>query len=455
MGGHGVWHLGLTYPDRFAAIGPSASWISFRSYAGGTRTDNPTPVEEPLQRAAAPSDTLSLLRNAGHYGVYILHGEKDDNVPVEQAREMKAELGKFHHDLIFHEAPGMGHWWDICDEPGADCVDWAPMFDFFARHALPGDEAVREIEFTTACPAVSASSHWLTIHAQGQQLKPSTVTVRCDPWKRRFVGATQNVTRLALDVAHLLAGGPLAVELDGQKIESIPWPADEARLWLERANGAWTVSGRPSPALKGPYRTGLFKEAFRNRVVFVYGTQGTAEETAWALAKARYDAETFYYRGNASVDVIADTQFDASAQPDRNVILYGNADTNAAWKALLADSPVQVRRGQARVGERVLPGNDLACYFVRPRPDSEVASVGVVAGTGSTGQRLAERSAYLISGAAYPDVLVIGPSMLSEGSGGIRAAGFFGQDWSVEPALQVTQVESASETKAAMVFGLR
>ena len=24
MGGHGAWHLGVTYPDRFAAVGPSA-----------------------------------------------------------------------------------------------------------------------------------------------------------------------------------------------------------------------------------------------------------------------------------------------------------------------------------------------------------------------------------------------------------------------------------------------
>ncbi|MBI5865193.1 MAG: hypothetical protein HZB38_11925, partial [Planctomycetes bacterium] len=31
MGGHGTWHLGVTFPDRFAAIGPSAGWISFWS----------------------------------------------------------------------------------------------------------------------------------------------------------------------------------------------------------------------------------------------------------------------------------------------------------------------------------------------------------------------------------------------------------------------------------------
>ena len=32
MGGHGVWHIGSLFPDRFAAIGPSAGWISFWTY---------------------------------------------------------------------------------------------------------------------------------------------------------------------------------------------------------------------------------------------------------------------------------------------------------------------------------------------------------------------------------------------------------------------------------------
>src|SRR5262249_31237873 len=63
MGGHGVWHLGATFPDRFAAIGPSAGWVSFWSYAGARRPEKPTAVQELLLRAAAPSDTLALVRN--------------------------------------------------------------------------------------------------------------------------------------------------------------------------------------------------------------------------------------------------------------------------------------------------------------------------------------------------------------------------------------------------------
>ena len=40
---------------------------------------------------------------------------------------------------------------------------------------------------------------------------------------------------------------------------------------------------------------------------------------------------------------------------DRNVILYGNAESNAAWPVLLGESPVQVRRGQVKIR----PAHDL------------------------------------------------------------------------------------------------
>ncbi len=63
MGGHGTWHLGVTYPDRFAAIAPSAGWISMWSYAGARRAESAPPIQQLVQRATAPSDTLALAQS--------------------------------------------------------------------------------------------------------------------------------------------------------------------------------------------------------------------------------------------------------------------------------------------------------------------------------------------------------------------------------------------------------
>ena len=425
MGGHGTWQLGVTYPDRFAAIAPSAGWISFWSYAGSKRDETPSAVQALVQRAATPSDTLMLASNYLHHGVYILHGDADDNVPVSEARKMKEELSKFHHDFMYHEQPGAGHWW------GNACVDWPPIFDFFARHKIPDDESVFDINFSTANPRISSSSHWLSIEAQEHSLAKSAVAIRYEPQARRFSGVTENVTRLAFAVRHVKPGGTLSVNLDGQKIEKIPLPEKEPKIWLSRIDGKWQPIDKPSPALKGPHRSGPFKEAFYHRMLFVYATQGTPEENAWAFAKARFDAEGFWYRGNGSIEVVPDVEFNAAREPDRGVILYGNADNNAAWQSLLSGSPVQVGRGAVRIEGREQRGEDLACLFLRPRPGSDQACVGVVSGTGIVGLKLTDRMPYFLAGVAYPDCTVFGLDALSKASAGVAVAGFFGEDWSV------------------------
>jgi hypothetical protein len=166
--------------------------------------------------------------------------------------------------------------------------------------------------------------------------------------------------------------------------------------------------------------------------LLVYGTSGTDEENKWAVAKARYDAETFWYRGNGALEVIPDTRFDFNRDTDRSVILYGNSDTNGAWAKLLATCPIEVKRGEVGAGSHRESGDDLAVVMVRPRPGSDVAMVGIVGGTGPVGMRLTDRLRWFVSGIVYPDLMVLGPKVLSEGTADVRAWGYFGLDWQID-----------------------
>lgn len=427
MGGHGTWHLGVTFPDRFAAIAPSAGWVSMFSYAGASRAESPDPVDELIARATNPSDTLALVRNLAGQGVYVLHGDADDNVPVSQARSMREQLGAFHPDFAYYERPGAGHWW------GNECVDWPPLIAYLREHELPPIDRIRRVDFVTMSPGVSARSAWATIESQAKSLAPSAVHLGSDPEKRRIEGTTENVARLAIEVA--AAPGPVDVALDGQTLNGVVHEGGSIRLARSR-DGAWSALAGPTPSdQKGPRRDGPFKEAFNHRFVLVHGTTGTPEERAWSLARARYDAEVFWYRGNGSVDVVSDAAFLDPARADefrdRSVILYGHAGSHAAWGPLLGDGPVRVDRGVVRVGDREIKGDDLACLFVRPRPGSAVASVGVVSGSGPAGLHLSAAPPYFVSGVGFPDLTVL---RAGDGARPPRAvaAGYFGGDWGVD-----------------------
>jgi pimeloyl-ACP methyl ester carboxylesterase len=449
MGGHGTWIIGATYPDKFAAIAPSAGWTTFWSYGGAEHFDkNQTPITRIFQRALNPGDTMALAKNTLSEGVYILHGDKDDNVPVEQARTMKTFLTELQHpDLQYHEQEGAGHWW------GNQCMDWPALMDFLKSHSIPKPSEVAHLQFTTANPAVSARCHWASILQQQNQDDFSSIdlTVKTDEHNRRsrvIQGTTTNVAALAIHIAALGPDAEAVLEIDHAVLD--PRPARDT-IYLKRttpvldANGivsqpsTWALAAAPAPTEKNPARCGPFKHAFNRRAVLVYGTKGSPEENAWMLAKARFDAETIWYRGNGCFDIVADTDFTAPGYPDRSVILYGNNNINAAWELLLKDSPLEVHRGGMFIGEHEFKDDWFAALFARPRPPGpnspESASlVGAVAFTGLRGARALERLSYFSSGVAYPDWTVFSARTLTEGMKGVEGAGYFDNSWALDEA---------------------
>ncbi|MPR33375.1 alpha/beta hydrolase-fold protein [Salmonirosea aquatica] len=430
MGGHGTWFLGATYPGNWAAIAPCAGYPTLSSYGShdGMIPDSASsPMEAMLLRASNPSNVLALVQNYKPLGVYINHGDADRTVSVEYARQMKKLLAGFHPDFSYYEYPGGSHWY------GDISVDWPPLFDFFSWHTLAKDTATaaNHVDFTTANPGVSGRMKWATIHQQQEPLRFSRIVLDRDQAKNRITGTTQNVATLSLDLGAFAPGTEVKIQLDS--VAEVPYSVKSPNetIFLKKED-TWKVAGKPDARQKGTRRSGTLKEPFNHRMVFVYATGGSAAEKAWALDKAKFDMESWYYRGNGAVDLIADTEFDPQRYPDRGVVLYGNATNNAAWPKLLADCPIQVANGTLTVGTRTFSGNNLAAYFVWPRQDSEVASVAVVSGTGLIGMQAANANQYFSGGSGFPDFMIFTNDMLRSGVTGVKMAGFYNNDWSLK-----------------------
>ncbi len=446
MGGHGTWQIGAQFPGEFAAIAPSAGWISFSSYTGGRAgaAADATPAGRMLARAALASDTLELQDNYRGEGVYVLHGDADDNVPVQQARQMFKQLaGIAHPDFSYYERPGAGHWW------GDECVDWPPLMRFLFARALPEPKSVMHVAFRTAAPQVSQRRDWVRIEQQQRPFQISSVDVTLDPKAGSIDGTTTNVQMLTL-VPPLDAPAPgqtrtVKVKLDGQSLEATQRVATPHLRFVNLPTGdgkfAWSVDpqsasgAKPAPippTQKKPARGGPFKMAFAHGFVAVVGTQGSPAADALLLAKARLDAENWWVRGNGRFELIMDTDFDAAQYPGRNIVLYGNRDENSAWSTLLrGDESVTVRNGSVTLPTGPQQGDDIALLAVRPRADDPAGQVGIVAATGAVGMRSMMRTPVFVSGVGVPDLVAWRASTLRDGATGILEAGYFGNDWSV------------------------
>ncbi|NBX32512.1 MAG: alpha/beta hydrolase, partial [Planctomycetes bacterium] len=470
MGGHGTWQLGAHFPGEFAAIAPSAGWVSFGSYVGATAAGSaPTnasgtaedPAAQMLLRAGRASDTLSIKENYLQQGVYVLHGDADDNVPVSEAREMFKQLAAISHpDFEYYERPGAGHWW------GNECVDWAPLMQFLFRHTLPEMKDMTRVRFQTVSPQVSQRDGWVRVLQQKKPFEVSSVDMVLDVAKRTVAGTTVNVKTLDLVVpiampvsgASASAGNASAsastastpaqitVTLDNQAI-TITQTMDNPHLRFHREQGSadnivWSLDpgcrdgSKPAPLPaheKKPARGGPFKSAYAHGFVAVVGTKGDDAADALIMAKARFDADQWWVRGNGRFEILTDTAFDPKQYLGRNVVLYGNHDQNAAWGALIGDSTsIDVRNGSFAGPTSRHTGDDIATMFVLPRIDCEQGQVGVVAATGAVGMRAAMRTPIFSAGVGVPDLIAFRAAMLTDGATGIIEAGFFGNDWGID-----------------------
>jgi pimeloyl-ACP methyl ester carboxylesterase len=423
MGGHGTWYLGITYPDKFAAIAPCAGYPDLGEY-GGRGAGNVMeqfPAYKPFKRAVTYGRTLSMLDNLRQSGVYIFHGSEDRTVSTNEARRMRELLGKFHDDFCYYEFPGGGHWFD-------QCMDWKPIFEFFSRHSIPKADDVKTIDFTTASPGISATDYWLGVE---QQIVPCEFTnikaVRDNDTVR--IEKADNASVIVLDLPQLTFNSANVKIVIDNKTFTVP---AKSKPILSLETGEWKLTDKINTKQRysGRYGGG-FKFAFDHNAVLVYPTKGTAAENALWLNKARFDAETFWYRGNGSFEVIPDTEYSAEKYAGRNVVVYGNKNNNRVWGKLLSNSPIQVASGVITSGDAIYKGNDLGVYFLYPHPDNDVNFVGVVGATGEKGIRGAALNNYLQPITGFPEIMIFKADILRTGIDALEYAGFYDNNWNL------------------------
>ena len=101
MGGNGVWYLAYRYPSRFAALVPICGFVT--PFFSTTRPFAPVVPAD----SGPPFDALA--RQLRRVPTWVVHGEIDGAVPVEQSRQAAAALKAVGAPVQYFEVLGTNH----------------------------------------------------------------------------------------------------------------------------------------------------------------------------------------------------------------------------------------------------------------------------------------------------------------------------------------------------------
>lgn len=445
MGGHGTWHMGLTNSDLFAAIVPSAGWTSHQIYVPWSLQKSlffGQPDQLAIRDKVLREDNpLVFLENARNLPIYIIQGGADDNVPPIHARLFTKYLeadAKFRNaDFIYQEVPGMGHWWDNDTFPGAQCVDNPALMVFLKNHTR--NPYPKQIHFKTTDLSQNNHHYWLTIDQLEKLYEDAIIDAKVD------VGTitiqAENIRQFKLDLnENIINTGKVSLSINNQEIKhdihSMPYTLSLA----QDASGRWRITSGVKPNASSVKRNttyGPIKQAYYSPFVLVYGTKGDSVMTELLLHQARIQALTWWIRANGQVEVLPDSEVTQSIIDKYNLILFGNAQTNAATARINNKLPIRILDGQIQLnisGIKRLYG-DLGIIFIYPNPLNSKKLILLYEGTTGKGQKLSDRFGTLYSGAGLPDFLILGEEVKQKGWGGVKAAGFFSNHWQLDSDL--------------------
>jgi len=387
MGGHGTWQFGVHYSDRFRVVGPSAGWSSFYSYGGDQ------PPTGPFARARASSFTLNYVENLANRAVYVIHGDADDNVPISEAYLMADAVEPIADEFFIHVEPDAGHWWDGDAAPGADCVDWPPLFDLMKERTL--DPTELDFTYRSPGPWVNGTYSYVSIRSELDPYEDSVVESSIEG--DAVTLATTNVRSMVLDGAALKKKGVAALTVDGKEVPLADGPI------------AWGPQDGKTPEVHGP-----FNQVFHRPFCFVYDPKASDKYQRYVS----FLVSTWTIIGNGHACAIPIKKLDDEIRSSYNIVYVGVPRSSVPVPDGI---PFSWEPSSLDVAGDLIPGGTLLFVF----PEEGHLSAAMVATEGA--EKLLFWEQPFSSRSGLPDYVGWTPA-------GAYTAGFFDSDWHFDPA---------------------
>ncbi|HYI91970.1 MAG TPA: prolyl oligopeptidase family serine peptidase [Bryobacteraceae bacterium] len=369
MGGAGTWHIGLHYPDQWAAIEAGAGFAETKIYA-----KLPADTPEYQLRTLHIYDAADYAENAANVPTVGYGGEIDPQLKASQLIQ-QGIAGLQNIKALFLVGPQTGHKWHPESLKQSD--------EFLNAAVKAGRQTPDRIHFITYTARYNRC-FWLTVDALDRHYERAEVDGTRDELK------TRNVAALTLDREE-------SPTIDGQK------------------------PGRGKSFIKdnGKWRTGTWK-GLRKR----HGLQGPIDD-AFLDSFVAVDAPE-KVRAEWAKWMRADLPTASSPQKGKAVVLFGDPQTNPAIKKINEKLPVRWSGEDIIVAEQRFPARDHTLAMIYPNPQDPEHYVVL-----NSGLTFGEREFKGTNALLYPrlgDYAVIRKS-----DGKVMVAGIFDEQWRLAP----------------------
>lgn len=361
MGGAGAWHLGLHYPDRWAAAGAGAGFVDYYGYQN-KKEKLPAYQDKPL----AIYDAVGYALNAANVPFVTYGGDQDKQLLASTTMLDAADpLGV---EIEFVLGKNIGHKFTPEGEKEFQA--------FLAKHAKKGRPLPSnrdKIRFTTSTLKYNRCG-WVTIAEMDEMYIPATVEAQISDDGRTAIVKSENVAALQLsrDVAD-------EAELDGDRL-ALRDAADGLLpdvVYLRDGDG-WRVLNYDdsrefmsnSERNKRHNLQGPIDDAFMQSFVVVRGT-GTPwsmthqKYSDWSLARFEREYDK-YLRG--TLPVIKADEVSPENIETQNLVLFGDPGSNSLLAKLLPELPIEWTKETLKINGEEYDPNTHTVVMVFPNP---------------------------------------------------------------------------------------
>jgi len=415
MGGAGAWHVGAHYADRWIAVAPGAGFAETARYQRLSPDKYPPDYEQKLWGAY---DVPGYVRNLFNTRTIAYSGELDKQ--IQAARVMEDAYTAEGRELEHLIGPGVEHQY----EPKT-LEELLQRLNTVVTLSDTKDLVVpRDVHLQTRTLRYSRQ-HWIRATGLEEHWKEARIDA-----KRPSTGSielqTRNVSRIEFD-------GPLAGSQPSTIVDGIDLGRGQGPLIKERNVWRWVREDErwPTTLAKRPRQQGPIDDAFLEPFVVVTptGKSRNAGFQAWCEFELAHFRQRWRALMRAELPEITDREV---SRDRRNLILWGDPDSNEAIRNLMDVLPIKFESGRWEIGGQSFDGNRYAPAMIFPRARNGAAGY-IVLNSGLTFREGHDRTNSL-QNPKLPDWAIIDITQPPDAfaPGRIHDAGFFDEAWQLK-----------------------